>query len=83
MEGGRGSKLAMFLCAHVWLSRSDTLHKNTVTPGKSLPPLCNGFGHISKVTYSLTVGDAARLFALMNVSGNFTMLNYSKKFSTI
>lgn len=42
-----------------------------------------GFGQMNKVTYSLTVGEAARLFALMNISGNFTMLNYSKKISTI
>lgn len=47
------------------------LHNSTVTLEKSLPPLSNAFGHISRVTYSLTVGEAARLFALINFSGNF------------
>jgi len=41
------------------------------------------FGQVSQVTHSLTAGEAARLFVLMNISSNFTMINYSKKFSTI
>lgn len=59
------------------------LQNIVVTLGKPLPPQSNVLGQMSKVTYSLTAGDAARFFALMNISGNFTMLSYGTTFPSL
>lgn len=54
---------------------------NSTETGTSLTVLSSILGWVNKAARSLTEGEVPWLFALMNITGNFTQLNYSKKLS--